>query len=196
MGLSAADLTILTDQVFFPSRFRIAAELDRVLAVLKDALEEELRGRELPVSGLDTSRGKIFRGENYRQFPYQLLDFPRRFDSKGVFAFRSLCRWGHEWSFTLHLQGEGLEPFRERLGSGRAALLDHEVWWCVNDTPWEYHFEAGNYLPLGDVSVSEYLQRVQRGNFVKLSRRLELERTEAVTAFGCETFRLFRSVLS
>jgi hypothetical protein len=196
MTLSQDDLNVLCDTRFFPARFRIAQELDQLLSRLKDALSDELKGWPLPVEGVDTSRGKIFRGENYRQFPYHLLDFPRRFDAKGIFAMRSLCRWGHEWSFTLHLQAEGLHPFREKLIGSREHLLKQDVWWCVNDTPWEYHFEEDNYRRLDDLSADDFLRRCRQGSFIKLSRQLPLERTAEVPEFGLKTFRLYRQCLS
>lgn len=196
MTLSQDDLNVLCDTRFFPARFRIAQELDQLLSRLKDALSDELKGWPLPVEGVDTSRGKIFRGENYRQFPYHLLDYPRRFDAKGVFAMRSLCRWGNEWSFTLHLQGEGLQPFREKLTTARDRLLKAEVWWCTNDTPWEYHFEKDNYRKLVEIRPDEFEHRCLEGSFVKLSRQLPLARTGEVVEFGQDTFRLFRQCLS
>lgn len=196
MALRPDDLIILSDTNFFPARFRIAKELDAVLAELKDALSVEISDWKIPVGGLDRSRGKIFRGENYRQYPYQLLDFPRRFDSRGVFAFRSLCRWGNEWSFTLHLQGEGLDPFRSSLTRVQSALANHDAWWCINDTPWEYHFQADNYTLINSIPPETIARKVLENPFVKISRKLSLDRTDQVVGFGLETLRLFRKVLS
>ncbi|HQW24051.1 MAG TPA: hypothetical protein PLI47_12175, partial [Bacteroidia bacterium] len=55
---------------------------------LEVELKKVVSASGLQVDNLNVSSGKIFRGENYRGFPYVLLDCPRLFNRESVFAFR------------------------------------------------------------------------------------------------------------
>ena len=143
-------------------------------------------------------KGKIFRGENYRLMPYLILDYPRVFNSQTVFAFRSMFRWGHEFSFTLHLQGESLELFRKNIQNNLTVLNGHQFYFCVNNTPWEYTFDESNYIRF-DTMLEERNDELQKiileNNFIKLSRKLDLADFEKVISFGVDTFESLMTAL-
>jgi hypothetical protein len=143
-------------------------------------------------------KGKIFRGENYRLMPYLILDCPRVFNTESVFAFRSMFRWGNEFSFTLHLQGNALETFRRKIQLGVSSLERQDFFICVNDTPWEYTFDEMNYMPLDKMvrdKKEELEQMISEKKFIKFSRKLELKEYNHVGAFGVETFRKVMEIL-
>src|SRR4051812_7539492 len=48
---------------------------------------------------------KIYKGENYLQLPYVIMDYPRCFDKEDIFAIRTMFWWGNFFSITLHLSG-------------------------------------------------------------------------------------------
>ena len=83
MTLSQDDLHVLCDTRFFPARFRIAQELDQLLSRLKDALSDELKSWPLPVEGVDTSRGKIFRGKKLPAVPVSPAGLPEAVRCEG-----------------------------------------------------------------------------------------------------------------
>ena len=97
---------------------------------------------------------KIFKGENYRQLPYIVLDYPRHFSTDRVFAFRSMFWWGKEFSFTLHLQGKAWEYYRNRVAERMGMLTGNDFYCCVNNSPWQYYFENDNYVVLDELLKS------------------------------------------
>jgi hypothetical protein len=145
------------------------------------------------IINLNTSSGKIFRGENYRLFPYIILDYPRLFSTKSVFAFRTMFWWGHEFSFTLHMQGDALEVNRKKIYENINSLKGKDVFYCVNSTPWQYNFDAENYLPIDE--NTERKEEILSKPFIKLSRRLPVEGYEDVHDYCKETLRLFMGLL-
>lgn len=164
-------------------------EIMKIISVFPFLMNEELNVKE---------KGKIFRGENYRLMPYLILDCPRVFNSNTVFAFRSMFRWGNEFSFTLHLQGQSLEIFREKIKKNISLLGGKNIYFCVNDTPWEYTFDESNYRYLDEMlkqSPGEIEKTIESGNFIKLSRKLDLKDFDKVVSFGVETFEKLMGIL-
>ncbi len=48
---------------------------------------------------------KVSRGESLENYPFMILDYPRHFSKKEIFAFRTLFWWGNYICFTIHLKG-------------------------------------------------------------------------------------------
>jgi hypothetical protein len=133
--------------------------------------------------------GKISKGENYRGLPYLVLDYPAIFRKDDVFAFRTMFWLGNFYSSTLHLQGSFLERFRKQIVKNVDLLGELELNLCVNDTPWEYHYESDNYRPLS----SDDLDILSNHYFLKISRRFELESWQSLPD---EVVRLFSKLMT
>src|SRR5437763_311915 len=84
------EMEAIMNRRFFLVKEKITGKVQRLFA----ALERELLKRTptlpfLSENGLQLKeRGKIFKGENYRSLPYLILDCPRVFNTKSVFAYR------------------------------------------------------------------------------------------------------------
>ena len=85
-------------------------------AFLLEKVKAEIKKKKLVFPhAVDALNGKIFRGENYRQLPYLVLDYPKHFSKESVLAFRTMLWWGNFFSCTLHLQGKALDERRSSL---------------------------------------------------------------------------------
>lgn len=134
------------------------------------------------------SSGKISKGENYKGFPWIVLDAPRVFQKEDVFAFRSMLWWGHEISFTLHLSGRFLNEMND-LHFRLKSLINKDYFLCVNNTPWHYHFEQDNYLSLTESSLKEHL----KNEFLKISFKQPVLCAEEIPATG---IRIYKEVMN
>jgi hypothetical protein len=200
LTFSEEEMNAVTDIRFF----FVKHEVTRKIMELFGSLEKELAMRisdypflmkkELQIR----EKGKTFRGENYRQLPYVLLDFPRVFTTTTVFSFRSMFWWGNEFSFTLHLQGQALDNFRENIRREIQSLKSQGFYFGVNDTPWEYTFDKKNYRPLDELIYQDLeglRNLISTKHFLKLSRKLELNKYKEATQFGVETFTSLMNIL-
>ncbi len=184
---------LLVQKDFFILKKAVTGKLMDLLGQLNDAIVEEnsKSGLLLPAEVINTA-GKISKGENYRGFPWMVLDSPRIFNKTDVFAFRSMCWWGNEISFTLHLSGKYkaliLNP-AELLYS----LKGHDFFLNVNDTPWEYHFEENNYLLLNNIIKTD--DELNRMNFIKISKILPLNNIDDLVKTGSDTYRQLLNAL-
>jgi hypothetical protein len=117
---------------------------------------------------------KISKGENYQGLPYLILDQPRYFNKTDVFAIRTMFWWGHFFSTTLHLSGSYKKIYEEKIITSLASLND-DCYICINDDPWQHHFENDNYIPVKELSLQEIQTALQKNSFIKLSSKISLE---------------------
>jgi hypothetical protein len=117
---------------------------------------------------------KISRGEQYQGLPYVMLDYPRAFSRESIFACRTFFWWGRFFSITLHLAGEALEGYRERLYVLQSRLSDAGWYACVQDDPWQHHFGRDNFRTAGSFTPAQWGSLVQKP-FVKLAKQYDLE---------------------
>lgn len=137
---------------------------------------------------------KIYRGEKYRQLPYVMLDHPRLFRQKDVFAIRTFFWWGNSFSIHLVLGGEYRHRFEKSLYAQlKSGALDH--WYlAVSDEPWEHHFERDNYLPAAEYKSS--LVNWKAGNYIKLGKWHPLNDWKGASTFFIASYRkLLESIL-
>jgi hypothetical protein len=197
--LTKKELQTLSNAEFFVIKQSVTKKIQQQFHLLKNNLHLEVeRCKNTIPKEADITTGRIFRGENYKGFPYLILDYPRLFDKKQVFAFRNMCWWGKHFSFTLHLSGKPLNDFRKNIAKNIHKLKGKGFYYCVNSTPWEYYYEEDNYKSLDDLlkeNSSELKKDILQKDFIKLSRKLEISSWEDMLIFGPETFKLCMEVL-
>ncbi len=178
MSLSQKELSLIKETDFLITKVKVISDIVILLENIKERLQEpiEQKNNNL-VSETELKNGRVFKGEYYRGLPFVTLDFPRIFEKGNVFAYRTMFWWGNFFSFTLHLQGEYLEQYRAKLVSNFEMLLDQDIYICVGETPWEYHYEKNNYTKL----EFQHKKLIENNSFIKLSKKIPLEKIESVS---------------
>ena len=122
---------------------------------------------------------KIYKGENYNQFPYVMLDYPRLFGKKDVFAMRTMFWWGNFFSITIHLSGEykSLINIQQLTNQNK---LQNQLYICVNENQWEHHFNEDNYHLLKNLSEEELLHHINEKDFIKIAIKFDLENWDLI----------------
>ena len=183
------ELKTLHNSKFFEIKASATKKIDAMLASVRDTLKEEIEKNNFRFpKEVDVRMGKIFRGENYNGLPYLILDYPKHFSKDSVFSFRTLLWWGKFFSFTLHLQGKALENQRKKLISRIPTLKKKNIYFCVNDNPWQYHYEKDNYLLIDKISSARLKQLLKEKKFIKLSRKIPLKDYKTLNKFCKESF--------
>ncbi len=142
---------------------------------------------------INLKHGKISKGENYRHLPFVILDYPAFFTKEDIFAFRTMFYWGHFMSFTLHLQGKYANKYASSLiESFIKSDQGDKIYFCVNDTPWEYIYEEKNYKLLHTLSSSQIRDHLNANVFLKLSIKLSISE---IHDSGTRMIHFFNSVL-
>ncbi len=173
---------------------QVSEKVIRHLAEIERLLHQEIKssGFRFP-RGTFLRAGKISKGENYQSLPYFLLDYPRLFTKTEVFAYRTMLWWGNEMSCTLHLAGETLSIYRDKIQE--RIKKEKGIFFCVNEDPWEYHFEPSNYLPVEELEEKNIKNQIETHDFIKISNKISIDKWDEFGDFTLTTFRRFLNML-
>jgi hypothetical protein len=112
--LSAGELAIASDRDIILTKRKVMESASQLFSgqipfisnAFPQQVKEELLGIVHP---------KISKGENYKGFPYVIMDYPALFSKDNVFALRTMFWWGNFFSITLHLSGNIRNNIRKLL---------------------------------------------------------------------------------
>lgn len=188
------ELGILNDQRFLVVKQHLSDKVISHLAEIERLIHREIETTsfEFP-EGTFLRAGKISKGENYRYLPYFLLDYPRLFTKKDVFAYRSMLWWGNEFSCTLHLAGQPLADHIKNLLS--RLNKDKDIFFCLHENPWEYHFESSNYILASNLKIKDMEEHIRKHDFIKISAKISLDKWDQFSDFTLFNFKRFLNML-
>lgn len=191
---SKQELDILLDQSFLKLKSNVSKKIVRLLSRIELSLKAEITKSSFPFpEEAFTKSGKISKGDNYRELPYFVLDFPRLFTQSDAFAFRTMLRWGHEFSCTLHIGGESLALIGDK--TINEILSSADLYFCISPTPWEYHFDSTNYVQANTLSKNEVKTHIESNQFIKISRYTNISKWNELEQFTLENFISFLNLI-
>ena len=101
--------------------------------------------------------------------------------------------WGNEFSCTLHIAGNTLKALQnillERLKK------EKKLFFCIQDNPWDYHFEKSNYVPIEELSSASIENHIKAHGFIKISDKIPLDNWEEYENFSLTTWKRFVKLL-
>ncbi|WP_375578069.1 hypothetical protein ABWH96_13605 [Marivirga tractuosa] len=168
------ELDLASDPTILLIKYRM---MEKVWDFLEE-MQEEIRKELEPFTGklpkeLNLVHGKISKGENYKRLPFMMLDFPAFFTKDDILAFRTMFYWGNFISSTFHLQGQFLKKYGKALIEN---FKNHkEVFFCVNNSPWNYDYKSNNYVLLNEINIEELEDYLQNTDFIKLSIKFPVD---------------------
>ena len=179
--LSKNELELVVNSGFILTKNRIIEKVYIIYGLLSEVFKATLDeyAAALPAE-VFLSSPKIYKGENYLNLPYVMMDYPRIFSKEDVFAIRSFFWWGNYFSITLQLSGRFLEAFHNNLEINLKAKAMESFFICINDSPWQHHFEETNYMPLKEITSVE---KILNNKFLKIAVKLPLNEWNNTIAF-------------
>ena len=169
----------------------------QLLAAIQTQQEHLLRTGNwiLPVEIIN-STPKISKGENYKGLPYLVSDYPRHFNKEDIFTFRILFWWGNFFSGTLHISGIYKTKYEAKIIQSSETLKTKGFSICINEDQWEHHFETTNYLPINSLTDYQFEEMISRKPFIKLSKKISLEKWDDAEKILLEIFSQLINTLS
>lgn len=193
MILSKYEKEIILDKEFLTAKISVIKNIQDLFEIVRKDLYRSSNNSNFNFpNGVDIRLGKIFKGENYRNLPYVILDYPKLYSKETIFTYRTMFWWGNFFSSTLHLQGNALSSYREKLINSKDKLLSKELFVCVNSSPWEYHYGKDNYSRLNNESFNY----VKKHNFLKLSSHFPLDDIDNLPRLATEYLRFYMEILA
>ncbi len=189
LEFSKKEYELITNSDFILTKNRIIEKMYALYGMLSEEYKNVLNENVacLP-NEIFKITPKIYKGEQYKNLPYVLLDYPRCFSKTDVFAVRSFFWWGNYFSITLQLSGKYLETYGERIFNFLNNEKNADWFLGVNESEWEHHFEKNNYLlfnEIKNISIADFKQR----QFIKIASKLSLEKWETVTEFYLQRYK-------
>jgi len=179
--LSKNESELVINSEFILTKNRIIEKVYTLFGLLNEDYKKELLTREsiLPAEVFSFTP-KIYKGENYLSLPYVMMDNPRVFLKDDIFAIRSFFWWGNYFSITLQLGGRFLRACRNKIELNLKNELKADYFICINDAPWEHHFEESNYQSLKTIDA---IEKILDKPFIKIAKRHSLSEWNNAIAF-------------
>ena len=188
--LSAKELELISNTDWILTKKNIIKKVMDLFAslLLNMQGETKLYKSNLPAE-LFLKDPKIYKGENYNDLPYVMMDYPRYFDKEKTLAIRTFFWWGNFFSVNLQLSGEIKERALPNLLEAFVLLQKSDYWLCINDHPWEHNFNNENYVPIRQLSFTEFNTLLNRKLFVKISKKMSVQQWDGIALFIEHTFK-------
>jgi hypothetical protein len=186
--LSAAEIELVSNTDMILTKNRILDKVKQLLGDVQLTYAQQLLSASFLPTEVQLSSAKISRGENYKGLPWLVLDYPRCFGQKDVFAVRTMFWWGQFFSITLQLSGSYKTAVEETLYQSYETLRDEGFFFCINESPWHHHFEKNNLLPLAEVNRPLFEEGIKEKPFVKLAVKFPLQNWDVITDRLTEKF--------
>ena len=189
-SLSKYELQLVTDPNVLLTKSRILQIVGNLLSELAEEYKKHLENTIAADKSLVNA--KISRGENYEGLPYLVMDYPRQFGRKDVFAIRSFFWWGNFFSITLQLDGEYQQKYSPVL---KNAIKKNSLpgWFIsISDNQWKHDFDKGNYVPVEEVVP----ENIEEFPFIKLAKKIPLTKWDDAYSFFIENFILITNTLA
>lgn len=164
LAMAADPAVILTKRAVMEKAFML---FNHVIPAIQTAFSPALAGHETLAAAVP----RIFKGENYRGFPYVIMDHPAVFEKEHVFAGRTMFWWGHFFSITLHVSGRYKKIFGENILNNMNGGF---FFIAAGEKEWEHHFEEDNFRPVSSLSEKEK-EILQEKNFLKIALKYDLK---------------------
>jgi len=193
MQFTEKEIQIIADTEFLTRKLVVIGKIQKLFEDTRFSLRNTIEKSEFQFpTKIDKKLGKIFRGENYKSLPYVVLDYPKLYSKTNSFTFRTMFWWGNFFSATLHLEGESVDKFKFKIIQNADQLLNDQIYICINDSPWQYHYEKDNYLLL----TKSNLSIIKELKFIKLSKKFNLEQYSYIPALSSNFLNIVLKSLS
>jgi len=194
--ITEEELDLIQNADFIYTKNDALEKIHTLFSEIRDDLINivQSKGFHLPAA-IDSKDNKISRGEFYKDLPYLVLDYPKHFKQESIFAFRTMFWWGNFISFTLHIGGVILNEYEGHLLNNFSKLNQKGYYFCVNNTPWDYHYEADNYQLIETLSKEEITNHIKETRFIKLSKKISLGEISTAKHEAVSTFQDLMEVL-
>jgi hypothetical protein len=173
--LSEQELQIAGNKDWILTKSKITNAAYQVFGALAENIQALIHNKkdQLPAAILSISP-KIYKGENYHQFPYVLLDYPRLFHKEKILAIRTMFWWGNYFSICLLVAGEYKNELQERIAL-KLNTLDEKFLIGISEERWEHEVNDKNFAPINQHNSVEWKCCWEKCDFIKIAKTYPID---------------------
>jgi hypothetical protein len=191
LRLSAEEMRLALNKDLILTKREVIKKVCQMMGMLSEQMQNHLieMAGILPAE-IISSTPKISKGEQYKEMPYVVLDYPRFFSKENVFAIRTFFWWGHYFSSTLQLKGSYQKKYSNAILSAvvEGRLNDYEL--SVSGDEFDFDLLAGNYQKANSVETFTTIDK-NYFEFVKISRAYSINKWDEVPYRLFEDFKKY-----
>jgi hypothetical protein len=184
---SKQEKELVTSTDWILTKQKITIKIYDLFGGLYKFQQEAIKNIPFFSSNLFTASGKIYKGENYLELPYIILDYPAIFKKNDVFFVRTMFWWGNFISITLHVSGNHTSQFANNKFKTLEFLQQKDFFICVNKDEWQHHFKEDNYICAASFSLQEF-EKIMEKEFFKISKKISIAVEESAYDFLVKSF--------
>ncbi len=174
INLSEKELTLVSNADWILTKQIITQKVTQLFSEMVPVIKGSLLNESLDLPAeIKSSVPKIYKGENYLQLPYVMLDYPRSFNKENIFALRTMFWWANFFSITLHVSGTYIQEVKNKIIKNKS-LLESDFYIGVNENQWEHHFEKNNFLQYRQLDQEQMKKLFDQDGFIKLALKFNL----------------------
>lgn len=166
---------------------------EQIISRLKDTDEHK---QFLFPENTDVLSGKISQGENYQSCPWVMLDFPRLFTKKEIFAFRTLFWYGHFFSCSLLCSGDIAGRFKEKLISNKKLLEANNFYFSLHPDAWLHNIDDAAFKKIDEITAEEMHDHINKTGYFKISAKFSSTDPGQILNHSENIYRKFLKVIS
>lgn len=170
--LSQTEMQLVTNSEWILTKQKIIQKVFDMFGFLHQQLQQEVLHSKWH-GEVKKNNGKIYKGENYLNLPYVIMDYPAQFSKTDVFAVRTMFWWGNYFSITLHTSGKFKKAFEENRDKALSFLIEKNFYICISEEEWQHHFEGSNYKPAMDIT-NDNMKEILGKHFFKIGKTISL----------------------
>jgi hypothetical protein len=140
---------------------------------------------------------KIYKGEQFNELPYVMMDYPRYFTKQNIFAIRSFFWWGNFFSLTLHLSGKYKADNLHRIWNNIKNNEFNNWFIYTGKNEWQQNLNTTEYKKLSEVNnnllTSEIFLKMP---FIKISIKLSLHEWDKAYEFFMNNYAFILRMLN
>lgn len=192
--LSDKELSLITNSEWILTKQSVIQKVYELLAGCSQYIEAAIMDKIFLPAEITATTPKIYKGENYRQLPYVLLDYPRYFQQEETFAIRTMFWWANFFSITLLVSGK----FKNLINPealNKTIPWQEDLFICVHEDQWQHHFEADNYLPYHHLTKQQQQELLYSRSFIKLSVKYTLDQWNTMPELLADGYLKMASLL-
>ena len=189
-----AELNIASDTNFFDVKRELTAKIVLTLEQYGEQLLEEIIIPVFQKAGTQRAGLKVSKGENFKGYPYIVLDCPRLYSTDTEVICRTIFRWGHGWSLHFTVQGKTFTRVNHSLPDFSASL-NRDWLLYTGDNIWEQDVDSVFFVPMFSMSEAAFSQTIKRQVFCKIATQINLSDAVEWPPFPQQTYQVLFDLL-
>ncbi len=183
MILSNKEENFIQHTDFFSLKISITNKIMQAFSEIETEMKSiyPILSQKVSFAPIKTS-SKISKGENLKNLPFLMLDFPKQFEQTNIFSFRLLFWWGKGFTLFLHLKNDNLKGILKQISTNQH-LCRNNYRFAIDGDEWEHDLDTENYHKLDE------LKNLKKIPYIKIAIPLKFEKINDLEIRVIEAYR-------